>query len=197
MISSWSTCHKILHILMFITSFEEQNITYRSCSNLRIHLSAPAQDKTIERLMLLSDVKGVISATNKEMKPMFDEQAKMILKDAFDSEQLNAKQLVAADKISALMAKMTSDITEDPKFYDMLKSSFQNTFTEEEALANIAFLDTPLGQSINKKSVQVMSDVMKQSQVLAEQMLQDPKKKAQFMEDFKKIMEPLIEEENK
>ncbi|MQR16485.1 hypothetical protein F2P39_19915, partial [Acinetobacter baumannii] len=36
--SSWSTCHKILHILMFITSFEEQNITYRSCSNLRIHL---------------------------------------------------------------------------------------------------------------------------------------------------------------
>ncbi len=38
MISSWSTCHKILHILMFITSFEEQNITYRSCSNLRIHL---------------------------------------------------------------------------------------------------------------------------------------------------------------
>ncbi|AZC10956.1 hypothetical protein E4664_20090 (plasmid) [Acinetobacter baumannii] len=23
---------------MFITSFEEQNITYRSCSNLRIHL---------------------------------------------------------------------------------------------------------------------------------------------------------------
>ena len=159
--------------------------------------AAPAQDKTIERLMLLSDVKGVISATNKEMKPMFDEQAKMILKDAFGSEQLNAKQLVAADKISALMAKMTSDITEDPKFYEMLKSSFQNTFTEEEALANIAFLDTPLGQSINKKSVQVMSDVMKQSQVLAEQMLQDPKKKAQFMEDFKKVMEPLIEEENK
>ncbi len=25
---------------MFITSFEEQNITYRSCSNLRIHLLA-------------------------------------------------------------------------------------------------------------------------------------------------------------
>ena len=25
---------------MFITSFEEQNITYRSCSNLRIHLSS-------------------------------------------------------------------------------------------------------------------------------------------------------------
>ncbi|ARG17751.1 hypothetical protein B7L44_14810 [Acinetobacter nosocomialis] len=46
MISSWSTCHKILHILMFITSFEEQNITYRSCSNLRIHLYIRANGVT-------------------------------------------------------------------------------------------------------------------------------------------------------
>ncbi|NAR65293.1 hypothetical protein GPS57_16310 [Acinetobacter haemolyticus] len=46
MISSWSTCHKILHILMFITSFEEQNITYRSCSNFRIHLSLQPCIKT-------------------------------------------------------------------------------------------------------------------------------------------------------
>ena len=31
---------------MFITSFEEQNITYRSCSNLRIHLyTYPAKRK--------------------------------------------------------------------------------------------------------------------------------------------------------
>ncbi|WP_155757172.1 DUF4882 family protein, partial [Acinetobacter sp. ATCC 27244] len=33
-----STCHKILHILMFITSFGEQNITYKCCSNFLIHL---------------------------------------------------------------------------------------------------------------------------------------------------------------
>ncbi|MFW1916081.1 LysO family transporter, partial [Acinetobacter sp. ULE_I064] len=30
--------HKILHILMFITSFGEQNITYKCCSNFLIHL---------------------------------------------------------------------------------------------------------------------------------------------------------------
>ncbi|WP_372552437.1 hypothetical protein, partial [Acinetobacter pittii] len=33
--------HKILHILMFITSFGEQNITYKCCSNFLIHLSPP------------------------------------------------------------------------------------------------------------------------------------------------------------
>ena len=31
---------------MFITSFEEQNITYRSCSNLRIHLFRRSSTKT-------------------------------------------------------------------------------------------------------------------------------------------------------
>ena len=49
MISSWSTCHKILHILMFITSFEEQNITYRSCSNFLIHLSLRPRSVTLPR----------------------------------------------------------------------------------------------------------------------------------------------------
>ena len=32
---------------MFITSFEEQNITYRSCSNLRIHLCVRVNPETI------------------------------------------------------------------------------------------------------------------------------------------------------
>ncbi|QCO22322.1 hypothetical protein C9E88_012925 [Acinetobacter cumulans] len=32
---------------MFITSFEEQNITYRSCSNLRIHLFMSNGFKTL------------------------------------------------------------------------------------------------------------------------------------------------------
>ena len=34
---------------MFITSFEEQNITYRSCSNFRIHLSFTLQGLKINR----------------------------------------------------------------------------------------------------------------------------------------------------
>ncbi len=35
---------------MFITSFEEQNITYRSCSNLRIHLYGTRIDGKLDQL---------------------------------------------------------------------------------------------------------------------------------------------------
>ncbi|WP_407484241.1 ATP-binding cassette domain-containing protein, partial [Acinetobacter baumannii] len=57
--SSWSTCHKILHILMFITSFGEQNITYKCCSNFLIHLyltlGAPlATDEDILRALVVT-----------------------------------------------------------------------------------------------------------------------------------------------
>ncbi|NAR94228.1 hypothetical protein GPS46_16680, partial [Acinetobacter haemolyticus] len=36
-----------LHILMFITSFGEQNITYKCCSNFLIHLCATKPLKTV------------------------------------------------------------------------------------------------------------------------------------------------------
>ncbi|WP_306670667.1 transposase family protein [Acinetobacter sp. YH12021] len=52
MISSWSTCHKILHISMFITSFGEQNITYRCCSNFRIHLCRPSKLSVEDQVLL-------------------------------------------------------------------------------------------------------------------------------------------------
>lgn len=176
----------ILSTLLATTSLFSMTATF----------AAPIQDKTIDRLLILSDFKGIIKETNQELKPMFDEQAKAILMDALDTEQLNSKQLVAADKISALMAKMTSDITEDQQFYDLIKSSYKKTFTEEEGLANIAFLETPIGQSINKKTTKLMTDVMQQSQELAEKTLQDPEKKAQFMEEFSKVFEPLLLENN-
>ena len=51
MISSWSTCHKILHILMFITSFGEQNITYKCCSNFLIHLSIKLESQIYQYLI--------------------------------------------------------------------------------------------------------------------------------------------------
>lgn len=39
---------------MFITSFGEQNITYRSCSNLRIHLLGIA---CLSEFLILKDIK--------------------------------------------------------------------------------------------------------------------------------------------
>ncbi|MEQ1294961.1 phage tail protein, partial [Acinetobacter pittii] len=60
--SSWSTCHKILHILMFITSFGEQNITYKCCSNFLIHLSATENSITSQGNQITSLQAGLSAA---------------------------------------------------------------------------------------------------------------------------------------
>ena len=156
--------------------------------------AAAAKEQTIEKLMQISDIKGLIKEANQELKPMFDAQAQAILKDALKTPSLNAEQILAAEQISALMSKMSSDILEDPRFYTLLKTSFQNTFTEEEAQANIQFLSTPIGQSINKKSAALMGDVMRQSQALAEQSFQNPEKRDSFMQSIHAILQPLLAE---
>ncbi|NHB56508.1 DUF2059 domain-containing protein [Acinetobacter shaoyimingii] len=156
--------------------------------------SAPMKDETINKMMELSNIKAVLKETTKELKPMFDEQAIKIIKNTLQVETLDAKQQDAANKISNLMSKMTSEITEDPKFYEMIKSSYRNTFTEDEALANIAFLETPIGQSINKKSVNLMADLVNKSQAMSEQALQDPNKREKFLEEFNTILKPLLKD---
>ena len=153
--------------------------------------AAPVKDKTVEKLMQVSDIKNIVKGATQEFKPMFDAQAQSILKNALNVQDLDAQQLAAADKISALILSMSLEILEDPKFYDMLKTTFQNTFTEEEAQANIKFLASPLGQSINKKSVALMGDVMTQTQSLAEQIFQDPVKKDRFIQSINEIVQPL------
>ncbi len=45
---------------MFITSFEEQNITYRSCSNLRIHLltnSIKSKEVPVQKAVKIKEAK--------------------------------------------------------------------------------------------------------------------------------------------
>ena len=154
--------------------------------------AAPIQDKTTDRLMQLSDIKGIIKKSNQELKPMYDQQAENILKDALAVDSLNEKEQKAALKISELIASLTSNVTEDQQFYDMIKNAYKKTYTEEEAQAYIAFLSTPIGQSITQKSTLLMGDLMTQSMELTQKLLADPKKKQQFMTQLSAIMEPLI-----
>lgn len=154
--------------------------------------AAPIQNASVDKLMQLSDIKGIIKKSNQELKPMYDQQAETILKDALAVDSLNEKEQKAALKISELIASLSSNITEDQQFYDMIKNAYKKTYTEEEAQAYISFLSTPIGQSITQKSTVLMGDLMKQSMELTQKLLADPNKKAEFMAKFSAIMEPLI-----
>jgi uncharacterized protein len=166
-----------------------------------LHVSAlqakPVEDKTVDRLLLLSNMEEILKANKKEMKLVFDDQAKTMVKQALYTDTLNIKQQDAANQIATLMVKMTNEILEDPKYYEMIKKSYKSALTEEEALANIAFLETPYGQSISKKNIKIIGEIMSQAQTLTKQTLENPDKKAQFIKDLHQIIQPLIDEKNK
>lgn len=154
--------------------------------------AAPIQNASVDKLMQLSNIKGILEKSNQELKPMYDQQAETILKDALAVDSLNEEEQKAALKISELIASLTSNVTEDQQFYDMIRNAYKKTYTEEEAQAYITFLSTPIGQSITQKSTLLMGDLMTQSIEITQKLLADPKKKAEFMAQFSAIMKPLI-----
>ena len=79
----------------------------------------------------------------------------------------------------------------------MLKDVYMQTFTEEEVLANIQFLETPIGQSINKKSSKMMSEIMRNSIEMSAQMMQDPATQDEINQQVAKTLEPLFKQSKK
>ena len=152
----------------------------------------PIQEQTLNQLLKLSDITQLMKDSNKELQPFFDAQAQEILKANLGVNELDSKQENAAKKISLLLQQTNQNIISDPKFSVMIKDSFKKMYTEEEAQAYIAFLSTPMGQSINKKSSLVMSHVVKETQKLTQEIMNDSEKSQQFNQKLVAIVQPLI-----
>jgi hypothetical protein len=103
----------------------------------------------------------------------------------------------AAKQIAEITASFSSKLISDPKFMQMLKNVYMQTFTEEEVLANIQFLETPLGQSINKKSSKMMSEIMRNSIAMSAEMMQDPAIQLEMNRQIEKTLAPLFEQAQK
>ena len=124
----------------------------------------------------------------------FDEE---IIKNIFKTSTLNNEQQKAAKQIAEITASFSSKLISDPKFMQMLKNVYMQTFTEEEVLANIQFLETPLGQSINKKSSKMMSEIMRNSIAMSAEMMQDPAIQLEMNRQIEKTLTPLFEQAQK
>ncbi|USA52173.1 DUF2059 domain-containing protein [Acinetobacter sp. C32I] len=157
----------------------------------------PATSKSVERAMELSDIKATLAQSQQEMRPVYDKQAEEMLKNIFKTLTLNAEQKKAANQIADVTASFSNKLISDPKFLQMLKNTYMQTFTEEEVLANIQFLETPIGQSINKKNSLLMSKIMQNSIEMSSQMMQDPKVQKEVNQKIENILMPLFEQESK
>ena len=154
---------KLNHILCGITL----------CVLSTASFAKPATEASVEKALKLGDLKGTLAQSQQEMRPVYDQQAEEIIKNIFKTSTLNTEQQKAAKQIAEITASFSSKLISDPKFMQMLKNVYMQTFTEEEVLANIQFLETPLGQSINKKSSKMMSEIMRNSIAMTAEMMQD------------------------
>ncbi|OTG57927.1 hypothetical protein B9T36_13245 [Acinetobacter sp. ANC 4204] len=157
----------------------------------------PATEASVEKALKLGDIKGTLAQSQQEMRPVYDQQAEEIIKNIFKTSTLNPEQQKAAKQIAEITASFSSKLISDPKFMQMLKDVYMQTFTEEEVLANIQFLETPLGQSINKKSSKMMSEIMRNSIAMSAEMMQDPAIQQEMNRQIEKTLTPLFDQAKK
>lgn len=157
----------------------------------------PATEASVEKALKLGDIKGTLAQSQQEMRPVYDQQAEEIIKNIFKTSTLNTEQQKAAKQIAEITASFSSKLISDPKFMQMLKNVYMQTFTEQEVLANIQFLETPLGQSINKKSSKMMSEIMRNSIAMSAEMMQDPAIQLEMNRQIEKTLTPLFEQAKK
>ena len=72
----------------------------------------------------------------------------------------------------------------------MICKNFQKAFTEEEAQAYIAFLSTPMGQSIDKKSTGLLNSILHETMTLNAAILNDSQQS--LNEKLASILQPLL-----
>ncbi len=99
---------------------------------------------------------------------------KKLLRIFLKTSTLNPEQQKAAKQIAEITASFSSKLISDPKFMQMLTMSICSLHGSMKCSANIQFLETPLGQSINKKSSKMMSEIMRNSIAMLAEMMQDP-----------------------
>lgn len=157
----------------------------------------PATEASVEKALLLGDIKGTLAQSQQEMRPVYEQQAEEMLKNMFKTTTLNAEQQKAAQQIADITASFSAKLISDPKFMQMLKDVYMQTFSEEEVLANIQFLETPIGQSISKKSSKMMSEIMRNSIEMSAQMMQDPTIQDEINQQVAQTLEPLFKQAKK
>jgi len=164
------------------------------CSLSFTTFAQPATETSVEKALKLSDISGTLAQSQQDMRPIYDQQAEEVIRNIFKIQQLNAEQQKAAKQIADVTASFSQKLISDPKFVQMLKRVYMQTFTEEEVLANIQFLETPIGQSINKKSSKMMAEIMRNSIEMSTAMMQDPTTQKEMNQRVEKILKPLFKQ---
>ncbi len=154
--------------------------------------ASTATDKSVDKLMQLSNITEIFKQSTRDMQPYFDEQAEDLVRQVTGAQTLNIDQQNAVFKISALYTEVQQNLVTNPEFTNMFKALFKKTFTEEEVQANIAFLSTPLGQSINKKMNVLMNEVLQETTKFSQEQMLKPENQKILKAKMDAILKPIL-----
>ena len=91
-------------------------------------LASPATDKSVDKLMQLSNISEIFKQSTRDMQPYFDDQAEALVRQVTGAQTLNIDQQNAALQVSALYSDIQQQLVTDPEYLNMFKSLFKKTF---------------------------------------------------------------------
>lgn len=160
-------------------------------SSTTLVIAAPMKPESVDKLIKLTKAEEFITNNAIGMDKILDQQAELVIKKTFNVEQLNAKQQQAAQQLSQVLFSRYQSLMKSPKLIQAIKDAYQKTYTEEEAQAYIAFLSTPMGQSIIQKSPQLGKEMMQQINQITFEMMDNLQQRNEFKTQLEKIITQL------
>lgn len=151
-----------------------------------------ATEKSVDKLIQLSNISEIFKQSTRDVQPYFDEQAEDLVRQITGAQTLNIEQQNAVLQISALYTEVQQNLVTNPEFTDMFKALFKKTFTEEEVQANIAFLSTPLGQSINNKTNSLMTEILQETTLFSQKQMLKPENQKVLKAKMEAILKPIL-----
>lgn len=152
--------------------------------------AAPASDADIDRLVKLSELDSLFEQGLKDLQPYFDQESEQLVIHLANSTDLDAKQLAIAQQLSQAMSNATENALKDPSVIEKIKQTLKSTYSDKEVAAYNAFLSTPEGQSINRKSSTVTLEIQK----FMSEIIEKNNQNKDFDQQIEKIIAPLLEQ---
>lgn len=154
--------------------------------------ASPATEKSVNTLLELTNISHVLDQTTTDMQPLFDQKAEDLIRQLTNSQTFSIDEQNVALQISALLSQTHQQIINNPKYKKLFHDIYKDTYSEEELQAYIAFLNTPLGQSINQKSNKLISEIFTQTTEFSEKTMATPEFQKVFEEKLATILQPLV-----
>lgn len=153
--------------------------------------ATPPTDASIQQAVQLSHANEMAQESINSLKPMFVQQSVQMVQERTGHKVLSEHELDIANQLADVFFQTTQDQLKSINLNTISSELFKKYFTEEELQANIKFLSTPEGQSIQRKTPLMLADMVQQTQAAEQQQMNDPVYMKQLQEKIISIQKKL------